>query len=78
MRNYYTFTIIYYNDYSEDDEYKGEEYYEAFIRAKDESSAIKKIINSALKNFKKDFSEKIVITGLDINQFYETTDDAML
>jgi len=78
MKIYYTVTFISYNDYSDEEVWEGQESYEAFITAKDEISAIKKITDRALKTFKKDFSEKIVITGFNIDTFYETTEGATL
>lgn len=78
MNVYYAVAFISYNDYSSEEVYLGEEMYEAFITAKNETSAIKKITHSALKNFKEDFSDKVLITGFNIDTFYKTTNDATL
>lgn len=78
MNIYYTVAFISYNDYSSEEVYLGEEMYEAFITAKNEISAIKKITHNALESFKKDFSDKVLITGFNIDTFYETTNNTTL
>lgn len=78
MSVYYAVAFISYNDYSSEEVYQGEEMYEVLITSKNETSAIKKITHNALKSFKKDFSDKVLITGFNIDTFYETTNDATL